>query len=79
MKRKINQNWPRTDTIIRIFNNIKTVITTVFHIFKELGRDMQDFVHSQTELRVKTTIYEVKNMLSDINDRQYRSLVTLKV
>lgn len=49
-EKSINQNWPRTDTIIRIFNNIKTVITTVFHIFKELGRDMQDFVHSQTEL-----------------------------
>ena len=50
---------------------IKTVILTVFHMFYNLCRDMED-VKKNTHIKLlemKTTEFEVKNSQYEINDR----------
>lgn len=51
--------------------DIKTVHITVFHAFKKLARDLKDTKKIQVRLlEMKTTWYEMKNTLDNINNRK---------
>lgn len=41
MKRKINKNWLRSDTVVRIRRQGQSVIINIFHMFKTLSRSIQ--------------------------------------
>ena len=50
--------------------DIKTVIITVFHMFKKLSRDRKDIKKTKTKLlKMKTRIPEIKNTLNEFNNR----------
>lgn len=51
-------------------NDIKTVLITILHMFRNFGRAKKDIRKTKSKLQEKkTTRPKMKNTLSEINDR----------
>ena len=70
---KSHLNGPRTTQMLELADkDIKTVAITVFHMVKNLSRDIKNISKTQKVLlEMKTTMPEIKNTLERINIRLF--------